>query len=438
MEVPAIEKQIGIDLYFTDTEGIGGILRQEIDDFIVKEITNRGEGENGKYLILELTKRNWDMHHVIRDISRKLGISQKRIGFAGTKDKRAVTIQKIGIYDMTPQAVEQVRLKDVELKLIGRSNQSVELGDLIGNEFKIIIRDIDLNADELEARLTEITDDILEKRGVPNFFGIQRFGAIRPITHLVGEAIVRGNLEDAAVTYISKSFPDEPEEIKLARDYVQSSRDYSEGLKIYPLNLRYERTMMHHLVTAPEDFVGSFALLSRNILKMFVHAYQSYIFNRTLCMRIREGLPLDGAVEGDIVCFKNKEGLPDTSRTQEVTYENLDGMNNLIKRGRAFVTAPLVGYDTEFASGLPGEIEYRVFGETGIPIESFKVSLMPEMGSKGLRRPILLNANPSFTVSEDELNPGKTKTVLEFTLPKGSYATTLLREYMKVEPARMS
>jgi tRNA pseudouridine13 synthase len=438
MEVPSIEKQIGIDLYFTDTEGIGGMLRQEVDDFIVREITNREEGDTGKYLILELTKRNWDMHHVIRDISRKLGISQKRIGFAGTKDKRAVTTQKIGIYDMTPQAVEQVRLKNVELRIIGRSNRSVELGDLIGNEFKITVRDIDLNAGELKARLTEITDDILKKGGVPNFFGIQRFGAIRPITHVVGEAIVRGDLEDAALTYIARSFPDEPEETKLARDYVYSTRDYIEGLKRYPLNLRYERAMMHHLVTDPQDFTGAFALLSGNILKMFVHAYQSCIFNRTLCMRIREGLPLDRAVEGDIVCFKNKAGLPDTSRTQEVTSENLDGMNNLIKRGRAFVTAPLVGYDTEFASALPGEIEHRVFGETGIPVEGFKVPLMPEMGSKGLRRAILLNAEPSFTISEDELNPGKTKAVLEFSLPKGSYATTLLREYMKVEPARMS
>ena len=438
MEVPFIEKQIGIDLYFTGTEGIGGMLRQEIDDFIVREITNREEGNSGKYLILELTKHNWDMHHVIRDISRKLRISQKRIGFAGTKDKRAVTTQKIGIYDMTPQAVEQVRLKDVELSFIGRSNQSVELGDLIGNEFKITIRDIDLNIAELETRLTEITDDILKKGGVPNFFGIQRFGAIRPITHVVGEAIVRGDIEDAALTYIAKSFPDEPEETKLARDYVYNTKEYIEGLKRYPLNLRYERAMMHHLVTAPEDFTGSFTLLSGNILKMFVHAYQSCIFNRTLCMRIRKGLPLDRAVEGDIVCFKNKAGLPDTSKTQEVTSENLDGMNNLTKRGRAFVTAPLVGYDTQFASGLPGEIEHRVFEETGMPIEGFKVPLMPEIASKGLRRPILLNANPSFTVSEDELNPEKTKAVLEFSLPKGSYATTLLREYMKVEPARMS
>jgi len=438
MEVPSVEKQIGIDLYHTTTDGIGGVLRQEIDDFIVTEITNREEGDTGKYLILELTKRNWDMHHVIRDISRILRISQKRIGFAGTKDKRAVTTQKIGIYDMTPQAVEQVHLKDVELKVIGRSNKSVELGDLTGNEFRITVRDIGLAIDDLQARLQTITDGILASGGVPNFFGIQRFGAIRPITHLVGEAIVRGDPEDAALTYIARSFPDEPEETKHARDHVQSTRDYIEGLKRYPLHLRYERAMMHHLVTGPDDFVGAFSLLPKNILKMFVHAYQSFSFNKTLCLRIREGLPLNRAVDGDIVCFKNKAGLPDASRTQKVTSQNLDGMNNLIKRGRAFVTAPLAGYDTEFASGLPGEIEQLVIREMGVSLEGFRVPLMPELASKGLRRPILLCAEPAFTVDKDELNSGKTKAVLEFSLPKGSYATTLLREYMKVEPARMS
>ncbi|MDW7732974.1 MAG: tRNA pseudouridine(13) synthase TruD [Methanolobus sp.] len=438
MDISPVEKQTGIDLYCTSAPGLGGQLRQEVDDFIVKEISNREEEDSGKQLILELTKSNWDMHHLVRDMSRKLGISQKRISFAGTKDKRAKTTQKISIYDIDEKDIENFYLKDVELKVLGRSKRSLELGDLFGNEFMITIRNIEHGPEELNSLLTAITEEIRTYGGVPNFFGIQRFGAIRPVTHLVGEHILKGDFETAAMIYIAKSFPDEPDDVKGVRDMIWETRDFAQGLKTYPLRLRYERAMMHYLVENPGDFKGSLSVLASNISKMFVHAYQSYMFNRIVCQRIEKGLPLNAAIPGDIVCFKNKEGLPDVTKTQQVTEENVDGMNNLVRRKRAFVTAPLIGYDTEMASGETGMIESEVFAETGLPVESFKVLEMPEMASRGLRREILIHCEPSFKVHEDELNPGKSKVILDFTLPKGCYATTVLREYMKVEPLKMS
>lgn len=436
--VPNVEKKIGIDLYTTKTPGIGGTLRQQTEDFRVIEITNREEGTEGKYLIVELTKQNWETHHLIRDLTRILRISQKRIGFAGTKDKRAVTTQKISIYDVEEEAVQNVHLKDTELKILGRSNKSLELGDLIGNEFIITVRDIDIDEKELESRLSQTTASIKEQGGIPNFFGIQRFGALRPITHVVGESIVRNDIEKAALAYIAASYPDEPEDTQEVRNRVFETRNYIEGLKEYPLQLRYERAMMHHLVSNPEDYAGSFETLPANIRKMFVHAYQSYIYNTIICARIKNGLPLNRAVVGDIVCFKNKAGLPDKSRNERVTEDNIDGMNNLVRRNRAFVTAPLIGHSTELASGVPGEIERGVIEELNVPIEGFKVPSMEELSSKGLRREILLSADPKYTVGEDELNEGKYKVTLDFSLAKGSYATTILREYMKVEPLKMS
>ncbi|MDG6243571.1 MAG: tRNA pseudouridine(13) synthase TruD [Methanolobus sp.] len=436
--IPQIEKRTGIDLYATHSQGTGGVLRQEHDDFIVREITNRQEGDSGKYLILEITKTNWDMHHLIRDMSRKLGISQKRIGFAGTKDKRAKTTQKISIFDVSEKDIENFHLKDVELKVIGRSSRSLGLGDLYGNEFSITIRDIDLKPDKLSNNLKHTTDEIRALGGVPNFFGIQRFGAIRPVTHMVGEQLLKGNFEKAALIYIAQSFPDEPDDVKEAREHVWETKDFAQGLKTYPLRLRYERAMMHHLVENPGDFAGSFGVLSENISKLFIHAYQSYIFNRIICKRIELDLPLDRALPGDIICFRNKEGLPDVSKMQKSTADNVDGMNNLLKRKRAFVTAPLIGYETEFASDIPGDIERQIFEEMGMPQDEFKLTQIPALASKGLRREILLYCEPVVETGEDELNPGKSKATITFALPKGSYATTVLREYMKTDPLKMS
>jgi len=151
-----------------------------------------------------------------------------------------------------------------------------------------------------------------------------------------------------------------------------------------------------------------------------------------LSRRIGSGMSINEAYEGDIVCFKNEMGLPDTSRLQKVTKDNLDGMNNLINRGRAFVTAPLVGYETRFAEGQAGEIERAVVKELDIDLEGFKVPVMPELASRGLRREIILPFKPESNVGEDEKNPGKTKLTLSFSLQKGSYATVVLREYMKI------
>ncbi len=407
------------------------MLRQQIDDFIVEELTNRVETTNGNYTIVELTKRNWDTHHLARELSRALRVSQNRFGWAGTKDKRALTRQKISIWDVSENDVERIRLKDVELKVIGRSNRKISLGDLWGNRFKITVRDIRLSAEESVSRVKGITGEL--GKGAPNFFGVQRFGEYRPVTHVVGEAIMRGDFREAALTYIARAFPDEPEEIKKVRQYVWDTEDFKEGLKIYPLNLQFEKAMMNHLIAHPGDYAGAFRVLSPNLQKMFLHAYQSYIFNIILSRRVACALSINEAYGGDIVCFKNEMGMPDISRLQKVTKDNLDGINNLINRGRAFVTAPLVGYDTDFAEGRPGEMEREVVRELNIDTEGFKVPAMPELSSKGLRREILLPFNPRFDVMEDDINAGKTKFILEFTLPKGGYATTILREYLKTQ-----
>lgn len=438
MQVPETERIIGIELYSTSTAGIGGILRQVPEDFDVKEISGWEITHSGKYLIANLIKKDWDTNHIIRDISRALAISQKRIGFAGTKDKRAVTTQRISIFDISETDLSQVSIKDIQLRPLGLHKRAIVLGDLRSNIFKIIIRNIGLSYEELNSRMHAITSHISDAGGVPNFFGIQRFGAIRPVTHLVGEALIHDSAKKAVMIYLGSSFKDETEETKKVRNSIMSTQDFAKGLNEFPPRLRYERTMMHYLIEHPGDFAGAFSVLSDGMKRIFVHAYQSFIFNKIICARMSANLPFNKAMEGDIVCFKNADGLPDTSKTQKVTAINLDGMNNLISKGRAFVTAPLFGYSTELASGIPGQIESTIISELKLTHNHFKLPEIPQLASKGQRREILLNVKPQYWIQEDSLNVEKQQITMEFTLAKGSYATTVLREYMKVEPIEMS
>jgi tRNA pseudouridine13 synthase len=428
---PKIEQDTGISLYATNTPGLGGSIKQLPEDFIVDEITNRKEQDTGKYLICTLTKTNWDTHHLIRDISRILRMSQQRIGWAGTKDKNARTTQKISIYDIEESALEKIKLKDVTLTVVGRSNKKVSLGDLFGNRFKIIIRGIRLSISDAQSLSDETSCAINDMGGVPNFFGIQRFGIQRPITHIVGKKLVKGDIENAVLDYIARPCPGESEDAYKARQYVLDTNDFKGGLEKYPVRLRFERAMMNNLAADPKDYTGALKALSPNLRKLFVHAFQSYLFNRILSFRIEKGIPINRALPGDIVCFKNTAGLPDTSRLQLVTEDTLDGINNLLRRGRAFVTAPLIGYDTPMCEGIPQEIEQTVIEKEAVNTEGFKMPAVPELASKGLRREIFIPINPECKVINDTLNPRCSAVELEFSLQKGAYATIVLREYIK-------
>lgn len=425
IEAPEKDCALGMEFFLTDSPGCGGILRSSPEDFSVEEVYLNLRYAGGRYLVLEVEKRDWDTHHLIREISRQLRMSQKRIGFAGTKDKRAVTRQRMSIMNLEEGDLEKITLPDLKMKVLGRSNRAVGLGDLRGNNFRIKIRK--LECPRPRSTISGITEEISRLGGLPNYFGVQRFGESRPVTHLVGKALVRGNLEEAAFIYLALPFAGERELSRRAREQLWEDRDLSAALKAFPEHLRYERAMLNHLVRSPRDYAGSFLVLPVNLRRLFVHAYQSYLFNRLLSSRLRSGLPLDRAVVGDVVCFV-RDGLADVSRTAKTTKDNLEAVNRLAERGRAFVAPPLLGYQSDLATGAAGDAGREMLAEDGVTLEGFKVEACPELGSRGAARPALLRCNITADVERDVAE-------LQFFLPPGSYATVVLREYMKMDAA---
>lgn len=422
LPAPERDRALGMEVYVTRTPGIGGAIRKTPEDFIVEEIFAADHYEGGRYLVVEVEKRDWDTHKLIREVARALRISQRRISFAGTKDKRAVTRQRMAIMNLDEDALRDLRIPDLRISVLGRTNRPLGLGDLKGNRFRIVVRDLAVDADSARKRLECITSEISEIGGVPNYFGVQRFGEIRSVTHLVGESIVRGDLERAVFTYLAMPFPDEPEETRAAREELWESRDVRSALRRYPRHLTYELAMLNHLVLSPGDHAGALMVLPENLRRMFVHAYQSYLFNRMLSMRLRRCLTFE-PVEGDIICF-SRNAMPDVSRTERVTAENIEAVKRLFERRRAFLTLPLIGYESELADGEQGEIERQILESEGVSRESFSVEVCPDLGSRGARRPALLHVDPGVDLGEESA-------CIQFSLPPGSYATVVLREYMK-------
>ncbi len=415
-----LERDLGMRYYASEAAGIGGRLRAAPSDFLVHEIPLEEKGgTEGPFLICTLTKTNWELQHAVKEIAKRLGISHRRIGWAGTKDRNAITTQWISIYKVTAEQVNAVHLKDIVLTPVRNSNEALALGDLQGNRFDLVIRDCE--PANLETLVQEITQTVSE--GVPNYFGLQRFGAIRPVTHTVGEWILKGDYEQAVMTYIGLPFPDENEAIRKIRSAFMSDRDPGPALREFPVQMNYERAMLQHLYNNPGDYPGALKELPPKLLSMFISAFQSYLFNCAVSQRFDDGHTLTGPVVGDHLIFSN-------GRTDTVTAANIPAASIHIKRGRCNIALFMPG--KEKCGGATAEpVIEALLAERGITSEDFgRASKFVETKFDGAYRPISLNAGVEATLEETGVR-------LKFTLPPGHYATTVCREYMKADPIRM-
>ncbi|MGQ9530235.1 MAG: tRNA pseudouridine(13) synthase TruD [Candidatus Bathycorpusculaceae bacterium] len=452
MFISKLEKLIGLEVYATKSLGIGGVIRQFVDDFVVEEVLVDGskaeakldEGiskpkvldsslEGKRYLLCVLAKRNWDTFLAIKAVAEQLGISTSAIQIAGIKDAKAVTAQYITVDGIFADDILKVNVKDIKIHPVGYIRNKLSPFYLLGNNFSIIIRAIGHSKPSIEKRVRKTLEELKVLGGVPNFFGHQRFGTVRPITHIIGKSLVKGNLRRAAMLFLAEPSPHEHPESRKAREQLQKAKDFKQALEIFPKQLHYERLMLKHLAQKPEDFIGAFRRLPLKLRELFPQAYQAYLFNKFISRRIASGLPLNKAEVGDYVVSVQRSGLPSPTMYKVVKSETLAEVNKALENGRMQLAIPLIGFKQKPSQGFQGEIEKQILLEEGIAPENFKIKSMPEISSKGELRTALtpINNFQLNEVSTDSANPSKNKAKLSFMLHRGSYATVLLREIMK-------
>jgi tRNA pseudouridine13 synthase len=386
-----------------------------------------------RYLLCVLVKRNWDTFQALRAIAEQLGIDAEDIHFAGIKDAKAVTAQHITLDGVTAEEIRKVQVKDIEIRPLGYFRSKLSSYFLLGNNFNITIRAISRPKSTIKKRITKSIEELNAIGGVPNFFGHQRFGTTRPITHLVGRALVKRNFRKAAMLFLAKSSLHEHPESRQAREQLRVTQDFKQALKGFPKQLHYERLMLKHLVKKPDDYVGAFRRLPIKLRELLPQAYQSYLFNRFLSRRIACGFSLVRAEVGDYVVNVERSGLPMLTMNKNASAEALTEINKAIEAGKMRLAIPLVGFKQRTSLGVQGEIEKQILEEEGISQEIFKIAGMPEIATRGeLRAATTPMSNFSLNeVSEDSANPSKHKAKVSFTLYRGSYATIVLRELMK-------
>ena len=459
MNPAEIAAACGLTGYSCDGKGIGGILKSRFEDFRVEEVGRVPALEpRGRFTVARVTLTNWETNRFVGKLAKILGISKNRIWFSGTKDKRAITTQLL-VIDAPQNKVSEVELSDVDIEVLGRSHQKLGFGDHSANRFTITVRgcaDADgspLEAKEAIARVNHIFENMELRLGpgkFPNWIGPQRFGATRPVTPVVGRAVINDNWEEAVDTYLGMPGIQQQDDVVAFRSHWRETRNVEECLEMIPRHLGFERDMLQHLQRKPEDWLGAFRKLPNNLQLMMVHSLQSEAFNRIIAARLDAGLTLTDPIPGDIVGMVQDNGKIDMAKLVEVDPEIQSRIQRNCRRGRLAVTASLPGAESVFSDSTPGQIEQDVVSSMGLIEQDWKVSGIPRLTSKGSRRAMTVGFS-EFSVEEaseiesshlgtryvqgplgGELwNPDGCSLRMRFSLPSGTYATVLMREFMR-------
>lgn len=407
--------------YLSKVSGIGGAIKSRPEDFTVEEITKEGEileldkafekeGE-GDFTYFILQKRNWNTLQALKEIGRKLHCGLKRFGYAGVKDRNAVTTQLVSAFKIEPATLQNIHVKDIKINGAWKAKEKLRIGDLLGNRFGISVREVAPGSAETVRSIYES----LSGR-VPNYFGEQRFGSMRKNTHLVGKAILSGNFKEAVMSYLTYVDEGERAEAKEARKQLAAEGDFKKALEYFPPYLLYERTLLNYLSSYPTDYVNAMRKLPRGLSLMFVHAYQSYMFNKALSRRITEmGTSL---MPGDFACGRDAFGFPETEKIEKI--ENVAEAEEKLCRGELFPMLEIVGYESNYI----GKYEAAVMEEEGIKKENFLIHSFPEISSKGSKRCMFIPLNGfKFEYSE-------AVGMFTISLQAGAYATVAMREFI--------
>ena len=390
--IPKLDSQIGISVYSTNFLGIGGKIKTTPEDFVVSEVIAKKSlsqiKEEGDYAVYKLKKKNIDTNHAVSDIFRKKGLRLKALGL---KDSFAITEQFL-CSNNKGRGIENYDSTKYSLEKLGFVKKPLSKKNMIGNHFKIKIIDC-----------KKTLGDFNEQDKILNFYGYQRFGSKRPVTHLIGKAIIQRNFDKAIELILSFTSPYDSKENNEVREKLQDSENYSKYLDQIPPQMDIEKIVLKEMI-ASGDSQLSIKKIPLSLRRFYVQAYQSYLFNCTLSSSFEAGESLFESQEGD-VCFDSK-----------------DILGKYIKGGDQRLTVPFVGYSYYKKTRFDYFIS-KILDAEEITPKDFFIKEMQEVSNEGGFRQAVVSCSDYATHDN----------MVEFTLSRGSFATIVLREIMKPE-----
>ncbi len=401
-------------VYLTDTPGIGGCIKRRPEDFLVDEQPLYEPCGRGEHLYLFIEKRNVSHIELLAALRKRFNVKNTAIGFAGMKDKVGVTRQLVSVH--TPETPSNLSLDHDRIHALwaDRHTNKLRRGHLLGNRFSIRIREVD----PLHAPRAMQTLRTLEKVGVPNYFGDQRFG-YRRNNHLLGAMLLAGQFDELLEELLGTEGTPFPEYQRERRELYKQGR-YAEALEMWTPADASERSALRSLAQGSDGRRASLSV-GKTVTGFWIAAMQSAVFNHVLDRRIQEGL-FDRLIAGDLAWKHNSRAVfhidAELARDEDI--------HRRFAQLEISPSGPLWGVKMTSAAGHPGEAEACALREMGFEPESLPaLKGMPDGGRRSLREPI---RDTQLEAGIDEHGPFIR---VAFDLPRGVYATIALREIMK-------
>jgi tRNA pseudouridine13 synthase len=383
------------------------ILKQTPEDFQVEELTDLKPSE-GPFCLYRLEKSGWTTPDALQAIRRRWQLDWRRLSYGGLKDRHARTTQHFTIFH-GPQ--RRLTHQGFQVDYLGQVAEPFRAEDIRANRFQMVLRDV---SKEEGFAFTQAVEE-LRAWGVPNYFDDQRFGSIHEADEprFIAKAIITGEYEEALRLALSAYYPHDrapqKKEKALLRDHWG---DWAKCKELLPRS--HARSLVDYLVGHPADFRGALARLRPELRGLYLSAYQSHLWNRMLAAWLRAHLRPDQLVRAELK-------LGDVPMHRALDDARLDALRHL--------RLPLPSHRIQWEDNDPRKAFLdQVLQEENLAVEQFKLKGFKEMFfSRGDRAALCLPSDLNAAKEADETHPGRQKLTLAFELPRGSYATLLVK-----------
>jgi tRNA pseudouridine13 synthase len=381
-------------------------IKQEPEDFFVEELTDVVPGPAGPFAFYRLEKRGWTTPDAVAAIRRRWQLDRRRVAVGGLKDRHAHTIQYLTIFHGPERNLTHQRLT---LTYLGKVTQVYGSAAIRANRFRISVRS--LSAAEVAAAQQALGD--VRVQGVPNYFDDQRFGSVGPGGEFMAQALLAGQYEEALRRALISPYEFDRSAQKREKGLLRSH--WGEWLKCKELLPKgHARSLMDYLAQHPQDFRGALARLRPDLRSLYLSAYQSHLWNRMLARWLEQHLPAT-----QLASIRLRLGtVPVHQNLDETQLADLTRLRLSLPSGR-------IALDD---ADPRRQVLLKILEEEKVMPEQFRLKGFREMFfSRGERAALCLPTGIQHETGSDELNADKQKLTFTCELPRGSYATLLVK-----------
>jgi tRNA pseudouridine13 synthase len=390
-------------------------VKQQPEDFQVEELTDVAPAGEGVFSLYRLEKRSWSTPDALAVLRRRWKLEPRRLAHGGLKDRHAVTVQYLTIFHGPRRNLHQ---QGIGVNYLGQVPRPYDSSDIRANRFRLTLRS--LSAEQVD-RAVQALDEV-RADGVPNYFDDQRFGSVGPVEEFMARLLVLGRFEEALRLALAAPYEHDRAAQKQEKALLRAHWGDWAALE-EQLPRGHARSLVEYLRHHPGDFRGAVARLRPELRGLYLSAYQSHLWNRMLARWI------------EARCRPEQVVPVATRRGSVPMWRCLDEEQ---RRELASLMLPLPSARLRLEPADPrAALVQSVLAGEGIELGQMQVpGVRALFFSKG-ERPALCGPTDLEAASrDDDLNAGRRKLTLAFDLPRGSYATLIIKRITNQSPER--